>query len=299
MAIAQARNDNPGARKRRLPAGFQKWACAADLGGRPVPADRALRAMSLRLRALDSPAATGALGNRHCNGSWGAGDFGRKKRRSRGRAVRTAHKVWAWIAAGVFCVVAVTDLSNGSSAASSTASSPSVAAASSPSASSPSFDPDLLVGPLAVKQVTTPANLVLSSGVHVHVTMMNGILPWNGQYTSECERNADLQLARKLLLGKSVTVIAPPKSEDADAVVPAGHIQVDLTVSGSDYARMFEAQGYDARDTACPPPTFDPPASAPSSDSSGGVDVDVETPHYHNLPDGTLTGGYCARKWWC
>jgi hypothetical protein len=25
----------------------------------------------------------------------------------------------------------------------------------------------------------------------------------------------------------------------------------------------------------------------------------VYVDHHHNLPDGALTGGYCARKWWC
>jgi endonuclease YncB( thermonuclease family) len=45
---------------------------------------------------------------------------------------------------------------------------------------------------------------------------------------------------------------------------------------------------------------FGPPCGKPmpsSSGGSGGVDVDV--PGNGNLPDGALTGGYCARKWWC
>ncbi|WP_214371318.1 thermonuclease family protein [Pseudonocardia sp. H11422] len=28
------------------------------------------------------------------------------------------------------------------------------------------------------------------------------------------------------------------------------------------------------------------------------VDADVDVPNV-NLPDGALTGGYCARRWWC
>lgn len=35
------------------------------------------------------------------------------------------------------------------------------------------------------------------------------------------------------------------------------------------------------------------------STSSGGSDVDVPDVDVPNLPDGALTGGYCARKWWC
>ncbi|MEV0052600.1 thermonuclease family protein [Saccharopolyspora shandongensis] len=35
-------------------------------------------------------------------------------------------------------------------------------------------------------------------------------------------------------------------------------------------------------------------------DGDGDPDyhIDVDSPHA-NLPDGSLTGGYCARKWWC
>jgi len=41
-------------------------------------------------------------------------------------------------------------------------------------------------------------------------------------------------------------------------------------------------------------------SGTPTSSSSGSdVDVDVDVDRDHNLPDGALTGGYCARKWWC
>ncbi|MDD7942011.1 hypothetical protein PHK61_26700 [Actinomycetospora lutea] len=32
---------------------------------------------------------------------------------------------------------------------------------------------------------------------------------------------------------------------------------------------------------------------------TGDVDVDVDNDGDRNMPDGALTGGYCARKWWC
>ncbi|MDD7918241.1 thermonuclease family protein [Actinomycetospora callitridis] len=38
------------------------------------------------------------------------------------------------------------------------------------------------------------------------------------------------------------------------------------------------------------------PESAPSTTE---YDVDVDVDDDGNLPDGALTGGYCARKWWC
>ncbi|WP_207787480.1 thermonuclease family protein [Actinomycetospora cinnamomea] len=40
------------------------------------------------------------------------------------------------------------------------------------------------------------------------------------------------------------------------------------------------------------------PAGSTGSSTGDVPDVDVDRPHV-NLPDGALTGGYCARKWWC
>lgn len=37
----------------------------------------------------------------------------------------------------------------------------------------------------------------------------------------------------------------------------------------------------------------------PSSGGGGGVYVDGDGDRDYNAPDGALTGGYCARKWWC
>ena len=42
--------------------------------------------------------------------------------------------------------------------------------------------------------------------------------------------------------------------------------------------------------------------AAPGSPGGGGDDggsIDWLTPGDQGLPDGALTGGYCARKWWC
>lgn len=40
----------------------------------------------------------------------------------------------------------------------------------------------------------------------------------------------------------------------------------------------------------------DPP---PPADNSGGVYVDTDDGGDDGMRDGALTGGYCARKWWC
>ena len=42
-----------------------------------------------------------------------------------------------------------------------------------------------------------------------------------------------------------------------------------------------------------------PETSSSTVSSSSSSDPDVHIDHHHNLPDGALTGGYCARKWWC
>jgi hypothetical protein len=31
----------------------------------------------------------------------------------------------------------------------------------------------------------------------------------------------------------------------------------------------------------------------------GGVDIDTDDDGDYNMPDGALTGGYCARECWC
>lgn len=45
---------------------------------------------------------------------------------------------------------------------------------------------------------------------------------------------------------------------------------------------------------------FGPPCGPALSDSgSSETDVYVDRPHVPNLPDGSLTGGFCRKKWWC
>jgi hypothetical protein len=39
---------------------------------------------------------------------------------------------------------------------------------------------------------------------------------------------------------------------------------------------------------------------ADSDEVDVDVNVDVDAPHrHHNLPDGSLTGGFCRHHWWC
>ena len=213
--------------------------------------------------------------------------------------MRQAYKVWAGITAGVFCLVAITDLSNGSSS-----SSPAPAALSATSSTTPSSSVTTLAvpaGPVTISMVVSPANITLSDGRNIHVPMMNGVLPWQGQYTNACQQAADLSLATKMLADK-VVVATVPRMSDTAVLVPAGYTQADVAVGGVDYATTFESQAYSSRDQACPTPSYTPPptsTSSPRSSSTDSGDFNGPSPGDQGLPDGTLTGGYCRKKWWC
>jgi hypothetical protein len=51
------------------------------------------------------------------------------------------------------------------------------------------------------------------------------------------------------------------------------------------------------RRTRRPGGSAESPIRRPPADNSGGVYVDTDDDD--GMRDGALTGGYCARKWWC
>ncbi|OLT10920.1 hypothetical protein BJF78_28255 [Pseudonocardia sp. CNS-139] len=71
----------------------------------------------------------------------------------------------------------------------------------------------------------------------------------------------------------------------------------------SDHTSVYDGHGaperylttlrdHDYGEKRCgPPPTYD--------GDGGGGDIDWPTPGDQGLPDGLLTGGNCAGKWWC
>lgn len=87
------------------------------------------------------------------------------------------------------------------------------------------------------------------------------------------------------------------------------------TSSGADFGKMmvgYDHTGVQPGGTTASPAYLgalraaDPngrSCSAPAASttrSTGGDGGYVYVPHHdHGLPDGALTGGYCARKWWC
>lgn len=72
----------------------------------------------------------------------------------------------------------------------------------------------------------------------------------------------------------------------------------------SDFDTQEDAQAHLDADTS-DPDRLDPDDDGVACESLAGQstgnvpDVDVDVDDDVNLPDGALTGGYCARKWWC
>ncbi|WP_433785231.1 thermonuclease family protein [Actinomycetospora sp. CA-101289] len=79
-------------------------------------------------------------------------------------------------------------------------------------------------------------------------------------------------------------------SDLGETMVAQSHTGVDEDDASATRIADLRAQDYTGRD--CSAPEYAP------STSQYDVDVDLEDDD-DGLPDGALTGGYCARKWWC
>lgn len=80
-------------------------------------------------------------------------------------------------------------------------------------------------------------------------------------------------------------------SDFGESMVVATHTGVARGDSDASDARLADLRERDYGGRDCSEPD-----STPSTTS---YDVDVDVDDDGNLPDGALTGGYCARKWWC
>lgn len=86
-----------------------------------------------------------------------------------------------------------------------------------------------------------------------------------------------------------------------EAMVGYDHTGVYQGKNDADADHIARLYAQDTRYAMNPPSgrsCEDPYPSAPAA-SEDNVDVDVDRGGHHNMPDGALTGGYCARKWWC
>ena len=80
-------------------------------------------------------------------------------------------------------------------------------------------------------------------------------------------------------------------SDFGESMVVQTHTGAARGDSDASDARLAELRERDSGGRDCSEPDDTP--------STTEYDVDVDVDDDVNLPDGALTGGYCARKWWC
>ncbi|MCF7551590.1 thermonuclease family protein [Pseudonocardia sp. WMMC193] len=231
--------------------------------------------------------------------------------------MRTAYKVWTGIAAGVFVIVAISDLS---SATTSSSSSSRTTASSSTATTVPQTTTGRAAAPVARQptgDVVTVARVVdgdtfeTTGGRTIQVLGIDACEP--GTYGGDEATSR----ARGLLSGAQVTLTTEPGvttdrhgNELAYVATPTGDlgeyavIYPDTTVyekHGASAARLAALRSADDGPQSCADPY--PVTSSASGDTDVDIDTDVDLPlprpGDQGLPDGLLTGGYCAKKWWC
>jgi endonuclease YncB( thermonuclease family) len=227
-----------------------------------------------------------------------------------------AHRVQGLVGhrGGVFCLVAVVDLSNHPTTS---ASAPTVSSAASPAAA-PVAVPTVSAAPAAAPATGAPA----PTGDTVTVTKVidGDTFVAGGQKVrvlgiDSCEAGTyggtqATETARTMLDGQEVTLRRQPGIDEDKygrelryVDLPGGTDFGDLMVgydhtgvyqgrndASPGYAAKLRADDTDGRTCSAPETT-----TAPTSGSDGGG----PSPGDQGLPDGALTGGYCARKWWC
>jgi endonuclease YncB( thermonuclease family) len=237
--------------------------------------------------------------------------------------VRTAYKVWSGIAAGVFCLVAITDLS-GSHATPTAA--PVVAGAASPAAVAPTAAP--VAEPVTAAPTAPEPGQPASGGRTVTVSRVidGDTFVADGQKIrvlgiDSCESNTAggreaTATATSMLEGEQVVLrsepgvdrdkygrelryveTAPGGSDFGDLMVGYDHTAVYAGKADANPAYVAKLRSDDTNGRTCSAPSSAPTSSRTSS--SDGGSINWPSPGDQGLPDGALTGGYCARKWWC
>jgi endonuclease YncB( thermonuclease family) len=238
--------------------------------------------------------------------------------------VRQAHKVWLAIAAGVFVLVAAVDLST------STPPTPSSASSSSSATSTPrttSTTTTTTTAPSSYAAAPTTSSTPAAAGTTATVTdVVDGdtIEISGGRRVrllgiDACEMSTQGGREAKQLLegfvGSDQVRLVTDGSRDHDRY---GRLlrRVETTTGSTDIGALmviYPTVGvYEGQNDATPAYLAQLRASddgrrdcsgtptVGDSGSDGDVDVDVHVGDGDDgLPDGALTGGYCARKWWC
>jgi hypothetical protein len=98
--------------------------------------------------------------------------------------------------------------------------------------------------------------------------------------------------------GRELRYVAmtPSGSDFGDLMVGYDHTAVDTGKQDANPAYLAKLRADDTDGRTCSAPSA--PTSSRRSSSDGGS-INWPSPGDQGLPDGALTGGYCARKWWC
>lgn len=158
--------------------------------------------------------------------------------------------------------------------------------------------PPPAAAPVTVVSVDGWAAMTWSNGMRVVDVGEAG----SGLSDGECETRFLVDRARSELAGAQIAEARESSSPYGQA--PAGYDFARVDYADSRGAALvspwrsvreqWQAEAY----TACrPAETVEPAPVSGLSDPSTEIDVDRDEDH--NMPDGALTGGYCARKWWC
>ncbi len=235
--------------------------------------------------------------------------------------VRTAYKVWSGIAAGVFCLVAIADLSSDHTTPAAPA--PVVTSAASPAAVAPAPEP--VTPAAAAPSAPEPGQPAGGQTATVSRVIDGDTFVAGGQKVrvlgiDSCEANTRAgqeatAAATSMLQGQEVVLRAAPGvdrdrygrelryvevsssgTDVGDYMVAFDHTAVYAGRQDADPAYVAKLRSDDPNGRTCATPT---PAPTSTRRSSGGGSINWPTPGDQGLPDGALTGGYCARKWWC
>lgn len=227
--------------------------------------------------------------------------------------MRLAYKVWSGIAAGVFVLVAISDVS----AAGSSSGARSSAAGATPIAASPSASPERSAVPAgtAWQDAAAGETVVVTRVVDGDTVEVTGGRTVQVLGIDACEAGTyggdqATDLARSQLEGETVTLTREPgvdldrHGHDLRYVAFSWGGDFGEYAVGFDHTTVYGGHGASEqylarlRERDDGPQRCTAPAAAPSGGSGDG-DINWPTPGDQGLPDGALTGGYCAKKWWC
>ncbi|MDL5154616.1 thermonuclease family protein [Actinomycetospora termitidis] len=228
--------------------------------------------------------------------------------------MRTAYKVWSGIAAGVFCLVAIGDLSNNGTP-STTAAAPAAVTAPAPATYAPAVAAPAPVAPTQPDGDTVTVSDVIDGESFVADGQKIRVLGIDACEVSTYGGKQAKETAETFLEGQQVTLRAEPGVEKdkngrllryvdlssgdfGTLAVVYDHTGVD-SASEADPTYLSDLRSADPNGRTCSAPPSTSSSSSDSSDDDDDVYVPLPRRGDNGLPDGALTGGFCAKKWWC